>query len=97
MQLAPVRMNFRYGHAFGGPVPEAYETLLLDAMLGDATLFARHDFVEASWALITPVHESWAAAPRDSADAVDEYEAGNWGPPAADALIQRDDRRWRTL
>jgi glucose-6-phosphate 1-dehydrogenase len=97
MQLAPVRMNFRYGHAFGGPVPEAYETLLLDAMLGDATLFARHDFVEASWALITPVHESWAAASRDSAAAVDEYEAGNWGPPAADALIQRDDRRWRTL
>ena len=59
MQLAPVMMNFRYGTAFGGAVPEAYETLLLDAMLGDATLFARHDFVEASWALITPVHEQW--------------------------------------
>ena len=51
MQLAPVMMNFRYGTAFGGSVPEAYETLLLDAMLGDPTLFARHDFVEASWAL----------------------------------------------
>ena len=50
MQLAPVMMNFRYGSAFGTPVPEAYETLLLDAMLGDPTLFARHDFVEASWA-----------------------------------------------
>ena len=62
MQLAPVMMNFRYGTAFGGHVPEAYETLLLDAMLGDATLFARHDFVEASWALITPVHEAWRAA-----------------------------------
>src|SRR6185436_14768925 len=61
MQLAPVMMNFRYGTAFGGEVPEAYETLLLDAMLGDATLFARHDFVEASWALITPIHERWAA------------------------------------
>ncbi len=59
MQLAPVMMNFRYGTAFGGSVPEAYETLLLDAMLGDPTLFARHDFVEASWALITPVHERW--------------------------------------
>ena len=59
MQLAPVMMNFRYGTAFGGAVPEAYETLLLDAMLGDPTLFARHDFVEASWALITPVHERW--------------------------------------
>ena len=54
MQLAPVMMNFRYGTAFGGQVPEAYETLLLDAMIGDPTLFARHDFVEASWALITP-------------------------------------------
>ena len=54
MQLAPVMMNFRYGSAFGTAVPEAYETLLLDAMLGDPTLFARHDFVEASWALITP-------------------------------------------
>ena len=68
MQLAPVMMNFRYGTAFGGSVPEAYETLLLDAMLGDPTLFARHDFVEASWALITPVHERWrsAAAGADS-------------------------------
>ena len=67
MQLAPVMMNFRYGTAFGGAVPEAYETLLLDAMLGDPTLFARHDFVEASWALITPVHERWAAG-RAAAD-----------------------------
>jgi len=62
MQLAPVMMNFRYGSAFARGVPEAYETLLLDAMLGDPTLFARHDFVEASWALITPVHEAWAAS-----------------------------------
>ena len=52
MQLAPVMMNFRYGTTFGGEVPEAYETLLLDALIGDPTLFARHDFVEASWALI---------------------------------------------
>ena len=56
-------MNFRYGTAFGRPVPEAYETLLLDAMLGDPTLFARHDFVEASWALITPIHERWQRDP----------------------------------
>jgi glucose-6-phosphate 1-dehydrogenase len=61
MQLSPVMMNFRYGTAFGGGVPEAYETLLLDALLGDATLFARHDFVEAAWRLITPVHEAWRA------------------------------------
>jgi glucose-6-phosphate 1-dehydrogenase len=97
MQLAPVRMNFRYGHAFGGAVPDAYETLLLDAMLGDATLFSRNDFVEASWSLITPVHEAWASAPAGPDAAVAGYEAGDWGPAAAGALIERDGRRWRTL
>ena len=94
MQLAPVMMNFRYGAAFGGPVPEAYETLLLDAMLGDPTLFARHDFVETSWSLITPVHEKWRT---EQVSDLPFYEAGEWGPPEADALIARDNRRWRTL
>ena len=94
MQLAPVMMNFRYGSAFGRAVPEAYETLLLDAMLGDATLFARHDFVEASWALITPIHEAWAA---EGAKAIPSYEAGEWGPEEADAMLAADGRRWRTL
>jgi glucose-6-phosphate 1-dehydrogenase len=94
MQLAPVMMNFRYGTAFGGSVPEAYETLLIDAMLGDPTLFARHDFVEASWALITPVHDAWAAAPESP---LPIYEAGEWGPKEADALMAQDGRRWRTL
>jgi glucose-6-phosphate 1-dehydrogenase len=94
MQLAPVMMNFRYGAAFGRPVPEAYETLLLDAMLGDPTLYARHDFVEASWALVTPIHQAWAA-PRAKAPA--RYEAGEWGPGEADELIGADGRRWRTL
>jgi glucose-6-phosphate 1-dehydrogenase len=86
--------NFRYGSAFGGSVPEAYETLLLDAMLGDSTLFARHDFVETSWALITPVHERWRAA---NADRLSAYEAGEWGPAEADELMTKDGRRWRTL
>jgi glucose-6-phosphate 1-dehydrogenase len=94
MQLAPVMMNFRYGSAFGGGVPEAYETLLLDALLGDTTLFARHDFVEASWALMTPVHQRWQ---EDAARSIPTYEAGHWGPPDADALLARDGRRWRTL
>jgi glucose-6-phosphate 1-dehydrogenase len=94
MQLAPVMMNFRYGTAFGGVVPEAYETLLLDALLGDATLFARHDFVEASWALISPVHERWAV---EAPSSIHAYEAGEWGPAEADALLARDGRRWRTL
>jgi glucose-6-phosphate 1-dehydrogenase len=94
MQLAPVMMSFRYGTAFGGAVPEAYETLLLDAMLGDPTLFARHDFVEASWGLITPVHERWRQAPEAP---VPVHESGEWGPPEAHALMTRDGRRWRTL
>jgi glucose-6-phosphate 1-dehydrogenase len=94
MQLAPVMMNFRYGSAFGMAVPEAYETLLLDAMLGDPTLFARHDFVEASWGLITPVHQAWAAS---GARDIPLYEAGEWGPAEADRMMAADGRRWRTL
>ncbi len=94
MQLAPVMMNFRYGSAFGRAVPEAYETLLLDAMLGDPTLFARHDFVEASWTLITPVLESWKAS---SEKKTPTYEAGEWGPREAEAMLAADGRRWRTL
>jgi glucose-6-phosphate 1-dehydrogenase len=93
MQIAPVMMNFRYGTTFGGEVPEAYETLLLDAMLGDATLFARHDFVETSWALIEPVLDAWHAQSGD----IPSYEAGEWGPPEADDLIAQDRRRWRSL
>jgi glucose-6-phosphate 1-dehydrogenase len=94
MQVAPVMMNFRYGTTFQGVVPDAYETLLLDAMLGDPTLFARHDFVEASWALITPINEMWRA---EGSSTLACYEAGEWGPPEADALIAADGRRWRTL
>ena len=75
-------------------MPEAYETLLLDAMLGDPTLFARHDFVEASWALITPIHEAWQAA---GARSIPAYEAGEWGPREADAMMAADHHRWRTL
>jgi glucose-6-phosphate 1-dehydrogenase len=93
MQVAPVMMNFGYGTSFQGEVPEAYETLLLDAMLGDPTLFARHDFVEASWALVTPINELW----QTESAAPPTYEAGEWGPPEADALIAKDGRRWRTL
>jgi glucose-6-phosphate 1-dehydrogenase len=94
MQVAPVMMNFRYGTTFRGEVPEAYETLLLDAMLGDATLFARHDFVEAAWALVTPIHEMWR---NEGPASVASYEAGEWGPGEATALMTKEGRRWRTL
>jgi glucose-6-phosphate 1-dehydrogenase len=94
MQVAPVMMNFRYGTTFRREVPEAYETLLLDAMLGDPTLFARHDFVEGSWALITPINEMWRG---QGGGALAAYESGEWGPAEADTLIAQDGRRWRTL
>ncbi|HEY3884439.1 MAG TPA: hypothetical protein VGL62_04485, partial [Vicinamibacterales bacterium] len=65
-----------------------------DAMLGDTTLFARHDFVEASWTLITPVHKAWDAAKLSE---IPLYEAGEWGPREADQMMAADHRRWRTL
>ena len=94
MQLAPVMMHFRYSTTFGGAVPEAYETLLLDAMIGDSTLFARHDFTEAAWALISPVHEAWSASGETR---IPVYEAGEWGPKEADQMLAAEGRRWRTL
>jgi glucose-6-phosphate 1-dehydrogenase len=93
-QIAPVMMNFRYRQVFGAGVPEAYETLLYDALIGDPTLFARHDFVEAAWSLITPVHEVWRA---EAPATIPTYEAGEWGPREAVDLIAADGYRWRTL
>jgi glucose-6-phosphate 1-dehydrogenase len=91
MQLSPVEMNFCYRTAFKIEPPEAYETLLLDAMLGDATLFMRADQVEAAWSVITPVIESW-----ESTRPIDfpNYQAGTWGPEAAEVLIAQDGRSW---
>ncbi len=93
-QIRPVTMDFRYNASFGVASPEAYERLLLDAMLGDSTLFTRSDEVDASWSLITPIHQGWNAAP---APDFPNYEAGTWGPKAADEFIERTGRRWRRL
>jgi len=84
-------MDFRYGTAFGSNTPEAYERLLLDAMKGDATLYARGDWVEQAWALLEPVLEAWSRTPA----ALPTYEAGSWGPPEADGFITRDGGAWR--
>ncbi len=93
-QIRPVTMDFRYGSSFGVASPEAYERLLLDSLIGDGTLFTRRDEVEASWSLMTPILQGWAAeAPRNFPN----YEAGVWGPLEADDFMARDGRIWRRL
>lgn len=94
MHTANVQLNFRYREAFGTKTPVAYETLLLDAMRGDATLFTRRDEAEAEWKLITPIEEAWAQLP---APKFPNYAAGSAGPEAADILIARNGWRWRSL
>jgi glucose-6-phosphate 1-dehydrogenase len=93
MQLSPVMMQFFYREAFKVEPPEAYETLLLDVMLGDATLFMRADQTEAAWSILMPILNIWdAVTPTDFPN----YAAGTWGPDPADALISRDGRSWLT-
>ncbi len=92
-QIRPVTMDFRYNSSFGVESPEAYERLLLDALLGDSTLFTRSDEVQASWALITPIQENWDNTPPPQ---FPNYEAGSWGPAAADDLLGTG-RKWRRL
>ena len=94
-RIEPVKMDFHYGTSFGKPSPEAYERLLLDAMSGDATLFARRDEVEEAWAFIDPIEEAWH--PKKDAPELFFYPAGSWGPEAADDLLARDGRAWRRL
>jgi glucose-6-phosphate 1-dehydrogenase len=93
-QIEPVSMEFHYGTSWGMEPPEAYERLLLDAILGDSTLFIRADEVEASWGYVDRIHEGWAA---EGAHPPEAYAAGSWGPPGADALLGRDGRAWRRL
>ncbi len=94
MQIRPVKMEFRYADSFGVEAPGAYETLLLDCMLGDQTLFTREDAVEMAWELLTPLLERWQ---QDGAGGLAFYEAGTWGPAEADALLARDGRHWHRL
>jgi glucose-6-phosphate 1-dehydrogenase len=94
MSMSSVNMNFSYADAFGASSANGYERLLLDAMLGDATLFAHRDGVEATWALMTPILQGWAKEqPKDFPN----YAAGTWGPAASDAMLKSDGRKWRKL
>jgi glucose-6-phosphate 1-dehydrogenase len=91
MRLRSVNMDFLYGGAFRTELPEAYERLILDTLLGDATLFTRADEVDEQWSLVDAIVAAWA---RDR-PAFPSYEAGTWGPAAADELMHRDGRSWR--
>jgi glucose-6-phosphate 1-dehydrogenase len=94
MRVRPATMDFLYGASFLTEAPSAYETLLLDAMKGDNTLFARWDEVEAAWSIVDDIIEGWRAMPPPE---FPNYEAGTWGPEEADRLIESDGRRWRKL
>ncbi len=89
-----VTMDFTYGSAFQIDSPDAYETLILDALLGDASLFTRADEVEEAWAIVDPILDTWASSP---APEFPNYDAGTWGPEAADDLLAREGRRWRRI
>ncbi len=94
LRIEPVKMDFHYGTSFGKASPEAYERLLLDAMSGDATLFARRDEVEEAWAFIDTIEQAWT---EKNAPSLTFYPAGSWGPEEADELLARDGRAWRRL
>jgi glucose-6-phosphate 1-dehydrogenase len=101
LDVRSVGMDFTYGTSFATEAPEAYETLLLDAMLGDASLFTRADEVEAAWAIVTPIISAWhawdAGGLKEGPGSLQVYEAGTWGPEGGDRLIEREGRRWRRL
>jgi glucose-6-phosphate 1-dehydrogenase len=92
LKLGPVTLDFKYNEVFGGEPPEAYERLLLDVIHGDATLYARGDWVERAWELLQPVIDAWSRTPAG----LPMYEAGSWGPAEADAFIARDGGAWRS-
>jgi glucose-6-phosphate 1-dehydrogenase len=91
MSIRTVHMDFLYGGAFRTGLPEAYERLILDAMLGDQTLFTRTDEVEEQWSLVDAIVAAW----RRDRPSFPNYPAGTWGPPTADDLLHRDGRSWR--
>jgi glucose-6-phosphate 1-dehydrogenase len=91
MALRPVSMDFNYGSSFGVRTPTAYETLLMDAMSGDATLYTRQDMVDASWQVVQPILNFWASKKFN----LPNYEAGAWGPKESDEMLARRGHVWR--
>jgi glucose-6-phosphate 1-dehydrogenase len=94
LNVRSVTMDFTYGSAFSVDSPDAYETLILDALQGDASLFTRADEVEEAWGIVDPYIDAWANSPPPD---VPNYEAGTWGPAEADEMLAREGRRWRRI
>ena len=92
-KLQPVNLAFGYHTTFGSNTPEAYERLILDALLGDGTLFIRGDEAEQSWGLLSPVLNSWQSR---GTSGLEKYPAGTWGPLAADKLLLERGHEWLT-
>jgi glucose-6-phosphate 1-dehydrogenase len=92
MDVCPVNMDFDYAAAFGKSSANGYERLLLDAMLGDQTLFSHRDGVETTWSLYTPILQAWAAK---KPEVFPNYFAGSWGPECSDRLLERGGHVWR--
>ncbi len=92
--ICPVKSTFKYVDAFGKYTANGYERLLLDAMLGDATLFSHREAVEVAWALYTPLLESWAKNPPTD---FPNYESGSWGPKSSDDLLATDKHSWHAV
>ena len=93
-RLQEVRMDFRYGTSFAYPTPEAYERLLLDALLGNPSLYTRTDQVDAAWKFVDPILNAWS---RPEAQPPEPYAAGSWGPELADKLTEGCGTEWRRL
>ena len=92
MQTEPVNMEFHYNNRFGEhALPDAYERLLLDALKGDASLFARSDEIDRAWELVDPLLAAWETQLDKS---IAFYETGSWGPTEANNFITQDNRKW---
>jgi glucose-6-phosphate 1-dehydrogenase len=94
LQVCPVEMDFTYAENYVQGIPEAYETLLSDALKGDATLFMRADQVEEAWAVVTPILKAWE---KDKSVKFPDYEPGSWGPSSAQKIVEKDGFEWILL
>ena len=102
VEVDPVQMSFSYDASFGKEAADAYERLLLDALVGDGTLFIRRDEIEVAWDRVTRIMEGWhqqeaEAARQKQPLQLPQYPAGAWGPQEADELLKRDNRYWRNV